>query len=245
MKYILVTGACGGIGSAAVKSLLDNGYGVWAVDNNEEHLMQMYKDIENCRTYICDLFLEASIDEMIKYIVCETGPINGLIHCAGFDKMAPLYLNKQKDIEALFSIHVFAAMQMCKLISKKGNSSEDGCSIILISSLSAHEGATGHTAYAAAKGAIEGFLPTAACELSGKGIRINVLVLGVVETQMSFGFISKMDENQRKNLMESYPLGLGKPEDISEMISFLIGNKSRWITGQKIFMDGGHMCRKV
>lgn len=244
MEYIVVTGASGGIGKAAVLELLNNGFGVWAVGRNAETLEAEFSGYGNVRIAVVDYSEENSIKEFVAEAVKTTGPIRGFVHCAGFDKLAPLYLAKRKDIQALMDIHVYAAMDFCKYLAKKGNASE-GCSIILFSSMSSHEGALGHSAYAAAKGALEGFLPSAAAELAEKKIRLNELILGVVETNMSSGFIGKMSEEQRNALDLSYPLGIGRPEDVSGMISFLISEKSSWITGQKFVLDGGHSVRRV
>lgn len=243
-KYVIVTGACGGIGRAAAEQLLADGFGVWAVDLSEDKLRETFGGMEDVELMPCDLSLEENIKTLVGDIVKKTGPVAGLLHCAGFDKLSPVYLNKRRDVEALFTIHVYAMMDLVKYISKKGNACE-GCSIVLISSLSAHEGAAGHTAYAAAKGALEGFLPSAACELAERGIRINELVLGVVQTEMSNGYIGKMDEAQKTALAAGYPLGLGRPSDVSGMIGYLIGEKSGWVTGQRFVLDGGHSVRKV
>lgn len=243
MDNVIITGACGGIGNAVAATLLSENTSIWAVDLSKGKLEDMYGHMPNCKTYVCDLTSEDAVNEMVRHIVLESGKLGGLVHCAGFDKLMPLYLNKQYDINQLFAIHVFSAMQLCKLISKKGNALE-GCSVVLISSLSAHEGATGHTAYAAAKGALEGFLAPAASEMVERGIRINEVVLGVIQTQMSAGYLNKMNDRQMDSMKSSYPLGLGIPTDVSPMICFLLSDKARWITGQKFILDGGHTIRK-
>jgi len=241
---ILVTGATGGIGEAVVRKLISKGFSVIALSHNREQLENKFQGLEQCLCIDYDLNNIDGIPSLIKEITKNYGGLRGLVHCAGYDKLAPLYLSRMSDIESLFSIHAMAAIALCGQIAKKGNASE-GCSIVLISSLSAHEGAAGHTAYAAAKGALEGFLPGAASELAGKGIRINLVVPGVVRTKMSAGFIDKMDEEQRTALENSYPLGLGEPEDVANAIVFFLSDEAKWITGQKLILDGGHMCRKV
>ena len=115
----------------------------------------------------------------------------------------------------------------------------------IISSQSAHEGAMGHTAYAAAKGAIEGYLAPAAAELMEKGIRINEVCFAPVKTPMAAGWMDKLNEEGMKKLLESYPLGIGEVSDASNLICFLLSKESRWINGQIITADGGHAVRKV
>ena len=244
LQHVAVTGACGGIGRAVAAELERCGFGVWALDRAEADPAVVFADRPGVRVLPCDLSEESAIASAVKQMVDESGPLRGLVHCAGFDKLAPLYLAKRRDAEALMAIHVYAAMDLCKQLAKKGRASE-GCSVVLISSMSAHEGAAGHTAYAAAKGALEGFLPSAACELADRGIRLNELVLGVVRTQMSQGFIGKLDDAQMDDLLKGYPLGLGTPDLVAPIVRFLISDDSRWITGQKLFADGGHSVRSV
>ena len=241
MKQIIVTGACGGIGRSLIEKLLARGFSIWAIDYNQELLDSTFND-SRIQKYTCDLNDENAIVEMMKHIVSTSGPVDGLCHCAGFDKLSPLFLNKRKDIEALMNIHVYAAMDLCKQLAKKGNANP-GCSIVLISSLSAHEGAKGHTAYAAAKGAIEGFLAPASSELVEKGIRLNVVILGAINTQMTMGYVGKMDESQREAFEKGYPLGFGGPDNVTNFIAFLLSDEAKWMTGQKYILDGGHLIR--
>ena len=246
MKNALITGISGGIGMAVAERLLEGGSSVIGLSRSRnsrlERLREQYPD--RLRLYEADLSAADSLPELIRQIVGENGPIGGFVHCAGYDKMAPLHLTKAEDIENLWRIHALTPMVMIAAISKKKNHAE-GTGIVLISSQSAHEGAMGHTAYAAAKGAIEGFLAPAAAELMEKGIRINEVCFGPVKTAMASGWMDKLTEEGQKRLTESYPLGLGEAEDASALISFLLSPEARWINGQIITADGGHSVRKV
>lgn len=241
---ILVAGATGGIGEAVTRGLLKKGYSVIALSHNLEKLEEKFSEDKQCACLEFDLMSLDEIPSLIKDISKKYGSLGGLVYCAGHDKLSPLYLSKRKNIESLLFIHAVAPILLCGQMAKKRIAVE-GSAIVLISSLAAHEGAAGHSAYAAAKGALEGFLPSAAAELADKKIRINIVVPGVIKTEMSAGFIDKLSEEQRISLEESYPLGLGEPSDVSKVIEFLIGDDSKWITGQKIIVDGGHLSRKV
>ena len=133
---------------------------------------------------------------------------------------------------------------MIGALSKKANHAE-GTSIVLITSQSAHEGAMGHTAYAAAKGAIEGYLAPAAAELMERGIRINEVCFAPIKTQMAAGWMDKLSEEGLRKLLKSYPLGMGEVRDASNLICFLLSDEARFINGQIITADGGHAVRKV
>ena len=246
MNNVLITGISGGIGKGVAEKLLASGSTVIGLDRTiRDEIRTVAEQYQDKLILIeCDLMDVAKLQELVKGIVAEHGPIGGFVHCAGFDKMAPLHLTKVEDIENLWRLHALVPMVMIAAISKKKNHAE-GAGIVLISSQSAHEGAMGHTAYAAAKGAIEGYLAPAAAELMEKGIRINEVCFAPVKTPMAAGWMDKLNEEGMKKLLESYPLGIGEVSDASNLICFLLSKESRWINGQIITADGGHAVRKV
>ena len=246
MNNVLITGISGGIGKAVAEKLLDSGSSVIGLDRAIKDEMRSLADryLEKLILHEADLMDSNALADLVKGLVAEHGPIGGFVHCAGFDKMMPLHLTKAEDIESLWRLHALAPMLMIATLSKK-KMHDEGMSIVLISSQSAHEGAMGHTAYAAAKGAIEGYLAPAAAELMEKGIRINEVCFGPVKTPMAAGWMDKLTEEGMQKLLESYPLGIGEVEDARNLIYFLLSSESRWINGQIITADGGHAVRKV
>ena len=246
MENVLITGISGGIGKGVAEKLLSEGSSIIGLDRTIKDGIKEVADRYPGKLMLheCDLMDSDSLPDLVKSLVAEHGPIGGFVHCAGFDKMMPLHLTKAEDIESLWRLHALTPMLMIAAISKKKNHSED-TSIVLISSQSAHEGAMGHTAYAAAKGAIEGYLAPAAAELMEKGIRINEVCFGPVRTPMAACWMNKLTDDGMQKLLESYPLGIGEVEDARNLICFLLNGESRWINGQIIIADGGHAVRKV
>lgn len=242
--WVAVTGASGGIGEAVVRRLLDDGFSVVAIGRDSDALGTLFGESPQCRCLGADVSVIEELPELVKSIVADVGPLRGLVHCAGFDKLAPLYLSKPADAEELFRVHALSAMTLAGQIARRGVAAE-GCSVVLVSSLAAHEGAAGHSAYAAAKGALEGFLRPAAAELAGRGVRLNLVIPGVVDTKMSTGFLGRMTPEQRSALDQSYPLGIGEPMDVANAIAFFTSDDSRWITGASLLLDGGHLARSV
>jgi 3-oxoacyl-[acyl-carrier protein] reductase len=246
MKNVLITGVNGGIGKAVAERLLMSGSSVLGlvrtITDEIREVADKYPDQLVLRE--CDLMDTDGLPNLIKSLVKEYGPIGGFVHCAGYDKMMPLHMNKAEDIENLWRIHALVPMVMIANISKKRNYAQD-TSIVLISSQSAHEGAMGHTAYAAAKGALEGFLAPAAAELMEKGIRINEVCFAPIKTNMAAGWMDKLTEEGKERLMESYPLGMGEVSDAGNLICFLLSKEAGFINGQIITADGGHAVRKV
>lgn len=246
MNNVLITGVSGGIGRGTTEKLVAAGSSVIGVDlrisEEVKRLAARFPDKLSLFEY--DLMDVDRLSEFVKNIVSERGRIGGFVHCAGFDKMSPLHIAKITDIENLWRIHALVPMVMISAISKKQNHGED-TSIVLISSQSAHEGAMGHSAYASAKGAVEGYLAPAAAELMQKGIRINAVCLAPIRTSMSAGWMDKLTADELCRLNNSYPLGIGEVSDASNLICFLLSPESHFINGQIITADGGHSVRKI
>ena len=245
MKEIIVTGACGGLGKAIVKRLIFEGYDVWAVARDIEQLDQCFAGIDcnGLHKYACNLSEESELITMVKTIVSQTGTISGLVHCAGLNRFIPLHLIKQKQMEEMFKIHVYAAITLCSLLSKKGNASA-GCSVVLFSSVAAHEGSGGNAVYASAKAAVEGFVRSSAQDFVDRKIRINALVPGDVDSGMFHKFMARLTPEQVEERKKKYPLGFGSSENIADLVEFLISEKSAWITGQCYVIDGGHLVMR-
>ena len=243
-KKILIAGASKGIGFATAEMLLAGGCKVIAAARNVEAMTEKYKQYgNNVEIYDCDFSDTEAIAAFAEKVNKESGPISGMVYTAGAQLTMPISMNKPDKVRELFTLNTFAPIELIRCFSKKKMISENGASFVLISSLSAHEGATGKSLYAATKGALEGFLNTAALELVQRNIRLNAIVPGIIETDMSKEFLDRMTEEQRISIDKAYPLGLGKPEDAASLIVWLLSDESRWATGQSYVIDGGHMIR--
>jgi len=245
VKKYLLTGVSRGIGLATAKKLLKQGDYVIGIARNAEQARKELQTYEGQFSLInFDLSEVDALDEKISSVIKEFGPLDGFVHCAGHNKLAPVYLTKTEDMKALWTIHALVPMRIVSILSKKKNTNP-GASVVLLSSMSAHEGAKGNSAYASAKGAVEGYLCAAAAELAEKNIRINAVVLGLVETDMSSAWMERLGDEGETRVKNSYPFGIGKTEDAAGIIRWLLSEESAWITGQKITADGGHSCRMV
>lgn len=242
-QWIVVTGAANGIGRAAAERLIQEGFGVVATSRNQSRLTELYAKHEAVKIIPWDLSDIQNIKEYTKKVNEEVGAVAGMLHCAGIQSTLPIHMMKESKLQEVFNINTFAAMMLVGSFAKK-NMTDKGASFVLISSLAAHEGAFGKAVYAASKGALEGFIKAAAPELAEKNIRINCLAPGVVKTEMVENYFKQLSEEQKNSTIKEYPLGMGEPQDIAELITFLLTNRSKWITGQTVIIDGGHMIRK-
>ena len=246
-KWIVITGASGGIGLKTAKILIENGYKVVMTSRDIEDTVKSFAGFDNdvCKAIEWDLCELDSIKDYTAKVNREAGPISGLVHCAGVQSIMPVHMLNEKKILDNFKINTFAGMLLVGSFSRKNYYVENEASFVLLSSLSAHEGAQGRSIYGASKGALEGFLPSAASELMYKGIRMNIIVPGVVDAGQGKEYLNTLTDEQKNDLKKSYPLGINEDIDIAYMIEYLISGRSRKITGQKIVMDGGHLIRKV
>jgi NAD(P)-dependent dehydrogenase (short-subunit alcohol dehydrogenase family) len=254
---MLVAGASQGIGRATVRLLLKEGYSVVASARGVEPLEELAREYaggkvgpelgpahkDRLKILPCDFAQIEKLQDYVSNVADLTGGISGMLYAAGMQKTLPLTQSKFPLAEEIFRVNTFAAFELIRLFAKKGAYRPEGASFVLLSSMAAHEGALGKALYGAAKGALEGFIPAASAELVMKKIRMNGLVLGVVQTGMSMQFIEKMSEDQKKALQAEYPLGLGEPEDAAQFVAYLLSEKARWITGQTFTLDGGHSVR--
>jgi NAD(P)-dependent dehydrogenase (short-subunit alcohol dehydrogenase family) len=242
-KWIVVTGASSGIGEETVRTLLKAGYYVVATARMERTLKEKFELYENVKIIPFDLSDPSTIVEYVKLVNTYCGPIFGLVHSAGIQRIMPIQLIKKEKLTDIFNINTFAGILLISMFSKKAMAA-NGASFVLISSLSAHEGVAGASAYAASKAALEGFARGAAPELMAKGIRINCIAPGTLDTPMTKEHHAQLTQEQRAKIIDEYPLGLGASSDIALFAEYLISEKASWITGQTFIIDGGHLVRK-
>jgi NAD(P)-dependent dehydrogenase (short-subunit alcohol dehydrogenase family) len=241
-RRIVITGASKGIGAKTAALLLASGYSIVATARGESALRDLYGNEKNAEAIPWDLSDPARIGDYAKTVKEAVGPVAGLIHCAGIEKTFPIHITKPAKIEEVFNINTYAAMLLVSGFSKKGMT-EDTASFVLISSLAAHEGVRGHAVYAASKAALEGFARAAAPELAEKGIRINCIAPGTVETEMTAAYRSQLTESQDRAFSAGYPLGIGTAHDIAAFAKYLVSEEAKWLTGQTYILDGGHLAR--
>jgi len=127
-----------------------------------------------------------------------------------------------------------------KELLKKSTFSSTGGSIVWLGSVMGSLGQKGKIAYTSSKAAVEGLVKSLALELAGKNIRVNCVAPGIVETPLTSELFSKISEDSIKSIEAMHPLGFGKPEDIANLICFLLSDQSKWITGTTHYIDGGY-----
>ncbi len=241
-ENILVTGASDGIGKAICLLLNSLGANIIGIARSEDKLKLLKEEMINKDKFIyITRDLSVDIDELpslVSKIVKEYGKLSGLVYAAGKLELLPIKGLDIESIDSLYNVNFKSLLMITKGFVDKRNSLENS-SVVFISSISTILGIKGMISYSTSKGAINSLVKTLAVEVANRKIRINSVLPGHVETNMT---LQNKDANSQEYLNEletMYPLGLGEPEDVAKLTTFLLSNSSKWITGQNIVIDGG------
>ncbi|MCG8483058.1 MAG: 3-oxoacyl-[acyl-carrier-protein] reductase [Clostridia bacterium] len=239
-KKAIVTGGSRGIGRAIALKLAALGADVAVNYNSNEALAnEVVKEISQLgRKAIAVKANVSDLDdaqEMIQQVGSEFGGIDILINNAGMTKDGLLLKMKEEDWDQVISTNLKSVFNCTKAISRLMIKQKQG-RIINISSVVGIIGNAGQGNYSASKAGIIGFSKTMARELGSRGITVNVIAPGYIQTDMT----ETMNENIKEQLLNQIPTKrLGNPEDIANLAGFLASDEASYITGQVINVDGG------
>jgi NAD(P)-dependent dehydrogenase (short-subunit alcohol dehydrogenase family) len=239
-KKILVTGGSSGIGRATCIQLSRLGAQVIMMARNEQKLIETLDQMEgdNHLSYIYDLQDISGIEGLMKKLLSKTGPLDGLVHCAGIASMRSLNMTTHKFVNDMFTINVFAFIELSRVFAKKGNFNPNS-SIVVISSIASFQGDKAKVAYSASKGALNSAIRSMAVELADKKIRVNTLIAGFVETEMLEWYTESAGEGAKMKVLERQYAGFISPESVANAIAYLLSKSSEYITGTDFVIDAG------
>lgn len=239
-KTILITGAASGIGRATALQCAEMGAKVILVDLNENGLKETEKLIGRDDTEYRALDL-TDLDKLSE-MVSTLPKLDGVASNAGVVLSLLAKFSEAKDMERIFRINTFSHINLTQqlIIQKKLNK---GASVVFTSSMSGvYCGLAGGSLYGATKSAILGYSKALAIELAPRGIRVNTIHPGMIETPLTQGtaLSKELLEEDAKN----YPLGrYGKPEEIAYSIVYLLSDATKWMTGSQLLIDGGYSVK--
>lgn len=239
-QRILVTGASSGIGRATSILLSKLGAKLILAGRSEERLKVTSEmlDGNGHLVYKKDLSEAGTITVWLKEIAQDVGTLNGLVHSAGIHAPNPVRFLKDEEFTNILNVNVNTSVQLARGFRQKQVRGE-AASIVFLSSVLGIVGQAGVAAYAASKGAICAITKSTALEFAPEGIRVNCIAPGIVRTEMTSEFQTKLTDSQFDALCSQYPLGIGEPEDVANAIVFLLSSASKWITGTTLLVDGG------
>lgn len=237
-KKILVTGASSGIGRGIAIECSRMGAKVIMTGRNEERLQETLNLMQNTTEHQV-LKADLAGDDGIQYLVDNIGEkLDGIVLCAGFTIVKPFKYVSLQDIDAIMDVNYKAPVILTQKLLKKKMINKNA-SIVFISSVSGvFVSAPAAALYSGSKGAVNGVAKAMALDLSPRGIRVNCVNPGMVDTNI----FNKGDitQEQLEEDVKHYPLGrYGKPEDIAYAVIYLLSDASAWVTGTNLKIDGG------
>lgn len=248
-RLALITGGTSGIGWGVARSLLAN-YDLALVYGKDSEKAEKAKNIltdemgtqgiqGRVATYSQDLIMISEIPALVKKVTEDFGVAPSvLVNSAGRLRDGLFQSSKMTDHEDHLKEHLLAPMALCHAVIKGMSMAKFG-RIINLSSISADFAKRGQANYAAAKGGIESFTRTLALEVAHRGITVNAVAPGLIETPMTQELVQKI-QTAEQGLRTRIPAGrLGQPEDIGALVAYLCSEGGSYITGQTIVIDGG------
>lgn len=243
-RLFLVTGASSGIGRETAVLLSQLGARIVVVGRNSARLAETVQNLSGGghHTEVLDLVQTEQIPAWFKALCAVTGPLNGLVHCAGISSSMPLKVLNPTVFEQVYRINVSAAAMLAKGFRQRGCCTQGG-SIVLLSSVMGLVAEAGISAYSSSKAAVLGLTRALALELAREKIRVNCVVPGYVKTEMTAQLFSSLSPDQVSSIESMHPWGFGEPRDVAHAIAFLLADTASWITGTGLVVDGGYTAR--
>jgi len=235
-QTLLILGATGGIGSAVARKAAARGARLVLAARDQDKLNALAAETGGS-TFVLDATRAEDVHAAVQHAASEIGNLTGVVNCVGSILLKPAHLTSEEEYRQTLALNLDSAFFTVKSASRA--MMQQGGSIVLCTSAVARTGLFNHEAIAAAKAGIVGLMQSAAATYAPRGVRVNCVAPGLVETQMSERLTA--NEAARKASESMHALGrLGQPEDVAEAIDWLVdANRSSWVTGQVVGVDGG------
>ncbi|MBC8591021.1 3-oxoacyl-[acyl-carrier-protein] reductase [Wansuia hejianensis] len=239
-KLALITGGTRGIGKEIAMALAKEGVNIAITYNSNDSLAyEVVEEIKNNNVKAMAIKANVSngeeVNNMIKVIEDELGSIDILVNNAGITKDNLLIRMSQEDWETVLDVNLKGVFLCTKAVARSMMKKRYG-KIINISSIVGITGNGGQGNYSASKAGVIGFTKSIAKELGPRGIRVNAIAPGFIQTDMT----DKLKEEVKDQMLKNIPLGIfGIPKDIANLVVFLSSENSDYITGEVIKVDGG------
>lgn len=241
-KLVIVSGGSRGLGQSIVDLMLSHDFCVATFSRSKSAFIKKIMEDKHYQKRFYWQQIDATDYHVLKKFTVSVykrfGAIDVLINNAGVNLDRVLAVTNEQEIEDVLSLNLESVIKLSRYVSRIMLTNNGG-SIINVSSVLGIRGFKGTSVYAATKAAIDGFSRSLARELGSRKIRVNAIAPGFLDTDMT----KDMPEKQKNQILRRTPLGrLGKVEDVAGLIRYLISNEASFITGQTFVVDGGLTC---
>jgi acetoacetyl-CoA reductase len=237
-KVAIVTGGTRGIGEAISLALKDAGYIVAATYAGNDAAAEKFREQTGISTYKFDVSDFEACQKAVAQVTEELGPVDVLINNAGITRDGTMHRMSFDPWNAVLQTNLSSCFNMCRAVIEGMRERTHG-RIVNIGSVNGQAGQYGQVNYASAKSGIHGFTKALAQESAAKGITVNAIAPGYVETDM----VRAVPEKVLEKIIATIPVGrLGRAEDIAHAVMYLVDERASFITGSTISINGGqHM----
>ena len=239
-KIALVTGGSRGIGKAIVWALAREGARVAFVYRSsqaaaEAFVAELELDQHTVAAFQADVRDKSAVDGVVEQVIEQWGQIDILVNNAGVIQDGLLATMSSQQWQDVIDTNLTSVFNFCQAVTRPMMSARYG-RIVNLSSVASNMGNPGQSNYAASKGGIEGFTRCIATELARRGITVNAVAPGFVETDMTEAVRNAAGDQIKKQIPARR---LGQPEDIAHAVTFLVSDEASYVTGQVLKVDGG------
>lgn len=235
-KVAIVTGATGGIGGAIARALWSQGASVAITGTRQSVLDAMAVEMgDRCRGFVCDMSSREAVDKLLPAVETALGPIDILVNNAGITRDNLFVRMTDADWDDVLEVNLTSAFRLTRVALRSMLRRRSG-RVISISSVVGVAGNAGQANYAAAKAGLLGMSKSFAKEVARRGITVNCVAPGYIETAM----VATFDEARRASAVDEVPVDrFGTPEEVAAAVVFLASSEASYITGHTLHINGG------
>lgn len=247
-KSAIITGARRGIGKGIALALAQAGADVLVSDIDLEDCKKACQEIEEktgqqAIPFLCDVTNKEEVEGMVAMAVDEFGRLDILVNNAGISQFKDFFEMTEEEWDKVIEVNLKGQF-LCAQVAAREMAKNGWGRVINVASIASGQVGVGFPQvahYTASKGGVTGLTETLALELGPKGIRVNAIGPGIIETEMTSDMLS--DEEQRRNILARTPIGrIGRPSDIGAAAVYLASDEADFVNGIVLFVDGGWLA---